>query len=330
MKISVIICTHNPRLDYLQLVLKSLEEQTLAKKEWELLLIDNRSDKSLKKTVDLFWHPYARIVRENKLGLTHARMRGIKESKTEILIFVDDDNVLNKDYLEQAVSIAARLPCLGCFGAAKIIPLFEKQPKKEVLEVADLLALRNILEDKWSNLPDDDYVPWGAGLVVRASVAKKHSAALRQRKSNMQLDRSGHMLLSCGDNDFSWTACKNGYAKGVFTALRVSHLIPDERLKKSYLCQIAEGHGFSHVLLRAIHNKSLKIFQEQPSSLEIIKAIFKNDTEVILRWLRNIYIERKQAPLKRAVMRAWKRGIDRAIIQISRATRKSEKQNLRH
>ena len=323
MKISVIICTHNPRLDYLQLVLKSLEEQTLAKKEWELLLIDNRSDKSLKKTVDLFWHPYARIVRENKLGLTHARMRGIKESKTEILIFVDDDNILNKDYLEQAVSIAARLPCLGCFGAAKIIPLFEKQPKKEILEVADMLALRNILEDKWSNLPDDDYVPWGAGLVVRASVAKKHSAALRKRKSNMQLDRSGHMLLSCGDNDFSWTACKNGYAKGVFTALRVSHLIPDERLKESYLCRIAEGHGFSHVFLHAIHKKNLDLIKTQPSKREVLKAFFEGNKKVIVQWLRCFYVRRNQSPLKRAVMSAFERGIRRAVAEIHEPNKRS-------
>jgi hypothetical protein len=41
MQLSVIICCHNPRIDYLLRVLKALSEQTLLKERWELLLIDN-------------------------------------------------------------------------------------------------------------------------------------------------------------------------------------------------------------------------------------------------------------------------------------------------
>ena len=48
MKISAIICTHNPRPHYLRRVLEALERQTLAKAEWELLLIDNASTKPLR------------------------------------------------------------------------------------------------------------------------------------------------------------------------------------------------------------------------------------------------------------------------------------------
>ena len=47
----------------------------------------------------------ARIVREEKLGLTHARVRGFQEAKGEIVVMVDDDNVLKPDYLERAVEI---------------------------------------------------------------------------------------------------------------------------------------------------------------------------------------------------------------------------------
>ena len=39
LKLSVIICTHNPRSDYLRRVLKALSEQTLLKERWEMLLI---------------------------------------------------------------------------------------------------------------------------------------------------------------------------------------------------------------------------------------------------------------------------------------------------
>src|ERR1700757_663405 len=114
--ISVLLCTHNPRPDYLGRVLTALRGQTLATKQWELLLIDNASEQPLAQTVDISWHPRGRHIRENELGLTAARLRGIRESSSELLVFVDDDNVLAPDFLAQAAAISARCPVLGVFG----------------------------------------------------------------------------------------------------------------------------------------------------------------------------------------------------------------------
>jgi hypothetical protein len=58
---SVIICSHNPRADYLGRVLQALAEQTLSKTSWELLLVDNASHQPLEKSWDLSWHPRARM-----------------------------------------------------------------------------------------------------------------------------------------------------------------------------------------------------------------------------------------------------------------------------
>ena len=100
-KISVIICSHNPQKDYLLKTLTGLRRQTASKKTWELLLIDNASDEALTKKWDVSWHPNGRIIREKKLGLTYARLRGIREAKGAIFIFVDDDNLLDKEYLKE-------------------------------------------------------------------------------------------------------------------------------------------------------------------------------------------------------------------------------------
>ena len=48
--ISVIVCTHNPRPDYLRRVLDALYAQTLPKTDWELILIDNANDMPLPDT----------------------------------------------------------------------------------------------------------------------------------------------------------------------------------------------------------------------------------------------------------------------------------------
>src|SRR5271168_5062239 len=99
MNLSVIICSHNPRPDYLQRTLDGLKSQTLPKQQWELLLVDNRSKDRLSERWDLSWHPYGRHVREEELGLTAAMLTGIREARGRILIVVDDDNVLASDYL---------------------------------------------------------------------------------------------------------------------------------------------------------------------------------------------------------------------------------------
>ena len=67
--ISVVICTHNPRPDYLRRTLDALKTQTLPQEQWELLLVDNASEKALTGVWDLSWHPRARHIRENELGL---------------------------------------------------------------------------------------------------------------------------------------------------------------------------------------------------------------------------------------------------------------------
>src|SRR6266516_7852240 len=68
--ISVIICSHNPRPDYLKRVVAGLKEQGLNYESWEFLLIDNAGNQVLAESVDLVGHPHARHVREDKLGLT--------------------------------------------------------------------------------------------------------------------------------------------------------------------------------------------------------------------------------------------------------------------
>src|SRR5580658_2507120 len=124
MKLSVILCTHNPRENLLRRVLDGLRAQTLPAAEWELLLVDNASEKPLDLLYDLAWHLRARYVREQELGLTLARLRGIRESTGDVLVFVDDDTVLASDYLEQTLAVERQWPFIGMW-AGQVDPEFE-------------------------------------------------------------------------------------------------------------------------------------------------------------------------------------------------------------
>ena len=262
MKISVIICTHNPREEYLQHTLEGLKQQSLPVTDWELLLIDNDSDNALSGDVDISWHPQGRHVREEELGLTPARLRGIKESKADLLVFVDDDNVLNADYLEEALEIAGKHPFIGVYGGSSI-GLYEKRPPEWAEIMLSDLAIRDVTEDSWACLPGTKALvcaPCGAGMVIRKAIAEHYAELLEENSMRAAMDRKGSSLSSAGDSDMALTACKMGYAIGTFFNLSLNHLIPEQRLERDYLIRLAEGQSFSYVILTYLHTDKLPNF----------------------------------------------------------------------
>lgn len=246
--LSVILPAHNPRADYLECTLAALRAQSHPATRWELLVVDNKSDPALAGRVDLSWHANARIIREEALGLTRARLAGFAAMQSSLAVLVDDDNVLAPDFLEHALRISVDLPFLGAWGGV-IEPRFEAPDQAPPRSLYPLLTLRTAAADTWSN--DTDHhasTPWGAGLCVRHEVALRYTEELAVNPNRQALDLHGKRLLYGGDTDIAYTACRMGMGKGVLTALKLEHLIPAARCTTEYLCRVAEGRGYSEVL----------------------------------------------------------------------------------
>jgi GT2 family glycosyltransferase len=264
MNLSVIICTHNPRPDYLRRMLDALKAQTLPKEQWELLLIDNASQEPLAKHWDLSWHPHARHIREEELGLTPARLRGIAEAQGGVLVFVDDDNVLDKNYLAMAVDIGERFPPLGAWGG-RVVLSFETEPPEWAKPHIGLLAERNVTEDRWSNSRHtEDHVPYGSGMCIRREVAVAYRTIVQSDPVRMGLDRRGDSLVSGGDVDMAITSFDLGFGTGLFAALEVTHLIPATRLQENYLLRLKESIEYSAVKLAAFRGHHPAIALKSP------------------------------------------------------------------
>lgn len=251
MKLSLIMCTHNPRPDYLRRALDALKAQTLPFDAWEFLFVDNASRERLSDRWDLSWHPRARHVREDELGLTPARLRGINEARAGLLVFADDDNVLAPDYLETAVMVAQRHPYLGVFGAGTLAPEFEVEPHSALTPLLSLLALRCVPSARWSNhLKDVECFPWGAGLCASRQTAVCFSDLVHRLKARAVLGRRGQELFCAEDDLFSWASVAVRRGFGLFPELRITHLISAGRLTPSYFLGLVRAHEFSHSLLR--------------------------------------------------------------------------------
>lgn len=252
LRITAILCTYNPRLDYLNRVLDALRLQTLELDYWELIVIDNASDLPVEEIISLKWHPNGHITRESNQGLTPARLRGIKEANADLLVFVDDDNILDKDYFKIAIQIAKEYPFIGAFGG-NCIPEFESKTPAGMQDFG-ILALREVTGNIWSNDYFGQTLPYGAGMVIRKVVALRYSEVLQTNVVRKSLDRTGSSLLSAGDRDMALTAIDVGMGCGLFTGLTLTHLISADRLKPEYLIRLKRSTRFSNILLSYIRH----------------------------------------------------------------------------
>jgi glycosyltransferase involved in cell wall biosynthesis len=259
--LSVILPAHNPHAGRLARTLAGLAAQSLPPSSWETLLVDNASTPSLAESVlPALRPPNLRVLRENILGLTAARLCGLRAAQSDLCVFVDDDNVLSPDYLSAALSIFSSSPKLGAAGGPSR-PEFEIAPPLWAVEFLPLLALRDfgprvILADLERSADGRHWLhprcaPIGAGLVFRRAAAR---AWFEEDAAQRLADRSGAHFTSGGDNDIVLTVLRAGWQVGYFPELALTHLIPASRLDPAYLARLNRGIQFSWMQVLSKHD----------------------------------------------------------------------------
>jgi hypothetical protein len=258
-ELSIIICTHNPRADYMERVLEAVDRQTLDRSRYEVLLVDNGSRVRLEEEPWVRSRPWLKVLREENLGLSHARLCGIRASTGELLVFVDDDNVLSPDYLERAVGISKEYRWLGAWGCAQCLPEFEVEPNPELKPYLVLLTLGWGERAVWSNFNHPNpTVPGGAGMCIRREVAVAYVKKCERNPLQLRLGRNGERLLFFEDTEMALTATELGYGTGLFPELVLKHLMRAGKEKKEYLLKLQETTQFSEVLFRFARGQGLR------------------------------------------------------------------------
>jgi glycosyltransferase involved in cell wall biosynthesis len=256
---SFILCAHNPRIDVLQRVLRAcMEQDTTA--PYGVCLVDSAS--SIPITSALLGYD-VEIVRVETPGLALARASGIEKATRDPIIFVDDDTILDTDYLEHALAIFCRYPFLGAVGG-QLLPEFEGSLPLPERYYRERLAIREFTGEHWSNRWDDfATTPIGGGMVVRRELARAWVRELNNHAWGKTLGRTGTALTGGEDIHLIHTVCSSGFGKGVFEQLKLTHYMPAYRLTPEFLERIVEGNAKSWVLLKAL----LTDAKAPPSSL---------------------------------------------------------------
>ena len=101
MVLSITICTYN-RIEYLKKCLKSILDQTQGSEIIEINIIDNNSTDTTKDYVIELQKKFPEVnyFVEKRQGISFARNLSFEVCKGMFLAFVDDDAVINKNWLE--------------------------------------------------------------------------------------------------------------------------------------------------------------------------------------------------------------------------------------
>jgi len=123
MKLTLAICTHN-HLAALKQTLAGLHDLHPPQGSWELLIVNNASqDGTGTWLAQGGWQRNGincRVVEESQLGVAHARNRALTEAEGEYVVFLDDDETPETDWLmnlEQVIDFHHPAAIGGCIRA---------------------------------------------------------------------------------------------------------------------------------------------------------------------------------------------------------------------
>ncbi|MDD9908819.1 MAG: glycosyltransferase [Ahrensia sp.] len=302
-RVSLIVCTHNPRPHLIEACLSAIGAQTMDHSSFELLIVDNNCNPPLDhERMEALARRPVNLLREKRPGLTYARVCGFNHAQSDIITFADDDNELFPDYLERVVEIADSEPDLGVFGG-KCLAKLEKDIGKTMTRFLPMLGVRDEGDESLTGPGKEwgPHEPIGAGIVVRRPVADAYVEFVEQSVGTGQLGRTGSQLLSGEDSLISRLADKLGYLCGYRPQLKLHHFMEARRLSWSYLTKLMKGHGISYVRLARVNGETFEPVSHWPARKQMVKNfLFRTKTKGIddafmhLFWDSGFYQEVRQ------------------------------------
>lgn len=242
--LSVIICTYN-REKYLYNVLKSIAENDFPTDRYEIVLINNnstdRTEEECRRFTEAFPKVRFRYFMETRQGLSYARNRGVTESEGDVLVFVDDDALVNGEYLQTYAGFFEQHPEIEAAGGP-IIPRYETaEPAWMSHYTKALITGYKDLGDKVREFPKGDY-PGGGNAAYRASVFQEVGLF------NVELGRKGDSLIGAEEKDIFDKMTSRGMRFFYLPTAILYHLIPEKKLTADYFDRLTCSIGKSERL----------------------------------------------------------------------------------
>lgn len=235
--ISIIICTYNGKQKLEETLLAILKLK--ATFPWELLVVDNASTDGTaafstsllsNSTIDFS------ILHEADPGLIKARLCGLRASKYDVLLYCDDDNTLDKDYMQIGFDLMKSNPIIGALGGCGT-PIFEdKKPDWFDMYGHSFAVGPQAIND--GPMPEYPAELYGAGAFFRKAVLLQFLD--KGFKSGLS-GRTGNNLVSGEDVEWCYLIQLAGCQIWYDHRLVFTHTMPKGRMNWEYYLRLKQG-----------------------------------------------------------------------------------------
>jgi cellulose synthase/poly-beta-1,6-N-acetylglucosamine synthase-like glycosyltransferase len=216
---------------------------------WEILVIDNASTDNTAEVAQSQWPVNSltplRIVREPQLGIGNARYRSFSEARYEIISFIDDDNWVRADWINNVADFFQQHPKASAVGGPSRA-VFAGTPPKWFSGVSSFYAI-GVQHARAGDITDEPgTLLWTAGM------------SLRKEKA-LELVRKGFHFYACGgsslplktgeDTELCFALRAGGGRLYYEPKLEIEHYMPPERLTWPKALRLMRTMGNASVLL---------------------------------------------------------------------------------
>jgi glycosyltransferase involved in cell wall biosynthesis len=240
LKISVAICTYN-REKYLPQLFTSIEKQTLATDQFEVVLVNNNSPGNTAELFQEFQRKnptlQTRYCEEMNQGLSFARNHAIQKANFELITFLDDDAFIDEHYLTVLVNEFSASPDTMAIGGKILLHYEDTIPKWENRFLNSLLGYFNKGDEKLQ-FTSNDY-PRGSNMAFRTPVFEQVGLF------DVSLGRIGASLSGGEEKDLFNKLYKHNMKVFYLPNALVFHSVPVERTLTSFIKKQGIGTGKS-------------------------------------------------------------------------------------
>jgi len=237
MDISILLSTYK-RYDILKQTMESFCELDTQGIQWEILVADNGDDAQTKRLIKNYEDklPVKYFV-ENRLGKNFALNSLLCEGKGTLIIFTDDDVVVDPSWLKEILEGAKRWPKNDVFGG-RILPKWPNVSKPLSGIEKGFFASAYCIAD-WE-IEEGPYEPskvWGPNMAIRKNIFEKGW------KFNESIGPQGKNYMMGSETDLTKRLQEKGFIPIYLPKALVKHQVRAEQLSAQWLYQRAYRRG---------------------------------------------------------------------------------------
>ncbi len=234
-KISIIICTYLRGVKLVDAIW-SVIRQSMSKKEYEIIIVDNAPFTSgIREQIEFFKQKYGefdgfiRYLAVPQKGLSYARNAGMWNAKGEYLLFLDDDVLADYYLLEEIYAAFKYHSNVGVVGGQVILDV--PFPKPRVLQKGweSLWSQFKISENNFREVTQQFEFPYGADYAVR------RQAIWRAGGFRMCYGRVGKDFAGGEETALAFKMLQIGYSVGLQPRAKVLHRVDHDRFTEEHV-----------------------------------------------------------------------------------------------